>query len=77
MTDDVPSSGFLSDVRVLQLGDGIAGSSAAALLASLGADVARLPQSAAHRAGPAINTAGGLEPAVDLVLDRQKRTLSS
>lgn len=73
----MPSSAFLSGVRVLQLGDGIAGSSAAALLASLGADVARLPQPAAHRAGPAINTAGGPEPAVDLVLDRQKRTLSS
>lgn len=77
MTDAVPSSGFLSGVRVLQLGDGIAGSSAAALLASLGADVARRPLSAAHRVGPRIDTSSGPQTAVDLVLDRQKRLLRS
>ena len=41
MSEDLPTNGFLAGVRVVQLGDGIAGSSCAALLASLGADVAR------------------------------------
>jgi crotonobetainyl-CoA:carnitine CoA-transferase CaiB-like acyl-CoA transferase len=77
VTDDVPSSGFLSGVRVLQLGDGIGGSSAAALLASLGAEVARPPLSATRRAGPRIETAAGPVATVDLALDWRKHTLRS
>lgn len=67
--------GFLSGLRVLQLGDGVAGSSAAALLAVLGADVSRGPVHAAHRAGPIIDTVSGAKAAVDLTLDRDKRLL--
>ncbi len=73
MTDTVPSPGFLSGVRVLQCGDGVSGSAAAALLASLGADVARHASAEIPRIGPLIDTPSGSRPAVDLVLDRQKR----
>ncbi|AKK29488.1 CoA transferase [Mycobacterium sp. EPa45] len=75
MTDTVPSAGFLSGVRVLQLGDGVAASAAAALLASLGADVTRSATSDIPRIGPLIDTPAGSRPAVDLVLDRQKHLL--
>ncbi|QLL10083.1 CoA transferase [Mycobacterium vicinigordonae] len=61
-------------MRVLQLGDGIAGSAAAALLASLGALVAKVSTvRKAERTGPLINTAAGSLAAVDITLDREKR----
>jgi crotonobetainyl-CoA:carnitine CoA-transferase CaiB-like acyl-CoA transferase len=47
---------FLRGVRVLELGDGVAGASATAILASLGADVTTItvPGSALRRARPAL-----------------------
>src|SRR6185437_12087844 len=69
---------FLSGISVLQLGDGIAGSAAAALLASLGAEVTRASDGGViNRFGPAITTASGVVAAVDLTLDRSKRILQS
>ncbi|BBY76769.1 hypothetical protein MPRF_36680 [Mycolicibacterium parafortuitum] len=70
MTD--AAARFLTDVRVLQLGDGIAGSAASALLAQLGATVTRGQATEIHRHGPAIRTSRGMAAAVDLVLDREK-----
>ncbi|WP_156688009.1 CoA transferase [Mycobacterium sp. Marseille-P9652] len=61
-------------MRVLQLGDGIAGSAATALLASLGAEATKVVDAdAPHRAGPVIVTPAGPVAAVDLTLDRGKR----
>lgn len=77
MTDTVAASAFLSGVRVLHTGGGVAGSSAAALLAFLGADIARTPKTDRFRAGPLIETSGGGEAAVDLVLERQTRLLEN
>ena len=77
MTDAVTPSGFLSGVRVLHTGDGLAGSAAAALLAFLGADVARPPTTGEHRAGPLIDTRRGPAAAVELVLDRDKHVLDA
>lgn len=65
----------LAGVAVLQVGDGVAGSAAAALLASLGADVARIPGENAHRVGPQLAGPEGPVAAVDFVLDRRKRIL--
>lgn len=70
MTD--AAAPFLTELRVLQLGDGLAGSAAAALLAQLGATVTRSPATGVHRDGPAIRTSRGMVAAVDLVLDREK-----
>lgn len=65
---------FLSGVRVLQLGDGIAGSAATALLAGLGAETTKVVGACPpHRAGPVIDTPAGPVAAVDLTLDRGKR----
>ena len=65
---------FLSGVRVLQLGDGIAGSAAVALLASLGAEATKVADAGASgRVGPVITTPAGPVAAVDLTLDRDKR----
>ena len=77
VTDVAPPSGFLAGVRVLDLGNGVAGSSAAALLASLGADVVRAPRASQDRCGPIIDSTDGPEAAVDLVLDRQKHTVTA
>ncbi|OBG39539.1 CoA transferase [Mycobacterium sp. E3198] len=61
-------------MRVLQLGDGIAGSAAAALLASLGAEATKVADAgASRRVGPVITTPAGPVAAVDLTLDRGKR----
>ncbi|BBY21951.1 CoA transferase [Mycobacterium stomatepiae] len=77
MTDAALPSGFLSGLRVLHIGDGIAGSAAATLLATLGADVARPPSTQPRRAGPLVDTPTGPVAAVELVLDRPKRVLAS
>lgn len=74
MTQDLPTP-FLAGVRVLQIGAGIAGSAAAALLANLGADVTKVAGPKAHRAGPMLAVPGGDVPAVDVVLDHRKRVL--
>lgn len=73
------ATSFLSGVRVLEAGDGIAGSTAAAMLASLGADVTTVRGRRAHqhRAGPMIGTAAGNLAAIDLTLDRSKRIVES
>lgn len=68
---------FLSGVTVLQLGDGIAGAAASALLASLGAQVSRVAGGEAPgRAGPIIRSEAGPIAAVDLILDRGKRIIA-
>lgn len=68
---------FLSGTTVLQLGDGIAGAAASALLASLGAEVSRLsPGDPPRRAGPIIRSPTGPIAAVDLILDRGKRIVT-
>ena len=77
VTDVAPPSGFLAGVRILALGNGVAGSSAAALLASLGAEVVRAPRPRQDRWGPTIDSASGPEAAVDLVLDRQKSAVAT
>ncbi|MEB4212138.1 CoA transferase [Mycobacterium sp. 94-17] len=67
---------FLTGVRVLQLGDGIAGGAATALLVSLGADATRvLERNAIAKFGPTITTPAGPVAAVDLTLDRAKRVI--
>jgi crotonobetainyl-CoA:carnitine CoA-transferase CaiB-like acyl-CoA transferase len=76
LTDAVPSSGFLSGIRVLQAGNGVTGSAAVALLALLGANVTRTAPTGTCRAGPLIATANGPAAAVDLVLDRGKNVLA-
>ncbi len=69
---------FLSGVKVLQLGNGIAGAAATALLASLGAEVTRVSGGGVPgRAGPLITTPAGPVAAVDLTLDRGKRIIES
>lgn len=69
---------FLDGIRVLQLGDGIAGSAAAALLAGLGAQVTKASTGVvAARTGPVIKTAAGSVAAVDITLDRSKRIVSA
>ena len=75
MSEDLPTNGFLAGVRVVQLGDGIAGSSCAALLASLGADVCKVGGPTVRRAGPRLATSCGDVPAIDVVLDHRKRLL--
>ncbi|OBH95879.1 carnitine dehydratase [Mycobacterium sp. E2733] len=63
-------------MSVLQLGDSIAGSAAAAVLASLGADVTKVStDEVTGRTGPAITTAAGRVAAVDITLDRDKRVV--
>lgn len=71
------SPDFLAGVVVLQVGDGIAGSAAAALLASLGAEVTRISGGTARRIGPRIAGPDGPVAAVDFVLDYRKRVLDS
>ncbi|BBX01007.1 CoA transferase [Mycolicibacterium moriokaense] len=74
MSQNPPTTDFLVGVRVLQLGDGIAGSAAAALLASLGADVAKISSAPVRRVGPVLP---GSQPvaAIDAILDHRKRIL--
>lgn len=77
MTSDERAA-FLGGIRVLQLGDGIAGSTAAALLAGLGADVTKVvTDPAAARTGPVIDTELGPIAAVDITLDRGKRVVAA
>ncbi|KUI21676.1 carnitine dehydratase [Mycobacterium sp. GA-1285] len=64
-------------MAVLQVGDGVAGSAAAALLASLGADVTRIPGENGHQVGPQLAGPAGPVAAVDFVLDHRKRILDS
>src|ERR1700756_2655041 len=68
---------FLSGITVREVGGGIAGSAAAAMLATLGADVTKVRSADRHRAGPMIRTREGYRPAIDLTLDRDKRIVES
>lgn len=69
---------FLSGVNILELGDGIAGSAATALLASLGAAVTKVSEvQTTGRVGPVLSTPAGPVAAVDLTLDRGKRIVGS
>jgi crotonobetainyl-CoA:carnitine CoA-transferase CaiB-like acyl-CoA transferase len=70
---------FLAGVRVLELGDGVAGASASSVLWALGADVTTVVDaSSAHRRGrPRVETADGVTSLVALVLDRGKQTVSA
>lgn len=76
MTSDMRTD-FLCGIRVLQLGSGIAGSAAAALLAGLGADVTKASSGPAPvRHGPVINATPNAVAAVDFTLDKDKRVVS-
>lgn len=75
MNQERSAAGFLTGVSVLQIGYGIAGSAAAALLASLGADVRKVAGEPANRIGPTLVTPDGSVPAVDVVLDHRKQTV--
>lgn len=67
---------FLSGVTVLQLGNGVAGAAASALLAGLGAHVSRVAQGeSTARSGPILQTKSGSVAAVDLTLDHGKRII--
>jgi len=64
-------AGFLTGLRVLEAGDGPAGSSATALLGSLGAEVTKLvnPGGASRRQAPSLSDGAGLQA---LLLDEAK-----
>lgn len=65
---------FLRGVRVLELGDGVAGSGAGTLLWSLGADVTTViePSSAHRRGHPSVEVDGRPASLLSIVLDRGK-----
>lgn len=66
---------FLDGVRVLEIGDGVAGASAGSILWLLGADVTTVVDpNAAHRRGrPSVTTNAGLASLLSCSLDRGKR----
>lgn len=69
---------FLAGLRVLEIGDGLAGAAAAATLASLGADVTTVadPRSTLRRARPSLMRGDGTEASLlSLLLDREKAVL--
>lgn len=70
-------AGFLAGLRVLELGDGIAGSAATSLLRALGADVTAVvdPASPHRRARPHRRTADQQESLLPIILDRGKRLI--
>ncbi|OCB51427.1 carnitine dehydratase [Mycobacterium malmoense] len=69
---------FLSGVKVLQVGEGVAGAAATSLLANLGAEVSKLGGGfSPPRVGPMITVGAASVPLVDVVLDRGKRILQS
>ena len=66
--------GFLEGLRVVELGDGVAGASASGLLAALGAEViAVVDPKSSHRRGRPMVDGGSL---LGVVLDRGKQLLS-
>jgi crotonobetainyl-CoA:carnitine CoA-transferase CaiB-like acyl-CoA transferase len=70
---------FLAGVRVLELGDGVAGAAAGGLLWSLGADVVSVidPMSAHRRGQPSVTRAGRAASLLSIVLDRGKRIVEA
>lgn len=71
-------AGFLSGVRVLEFGDGVAGAAASSILWSLGADVtAVIDASSPHRwARPRVVRDGAEISLLSVVLDRGKRLVT-
>jgi crotonobetainyl-CoA:carnitine CoA-transferase CaiB-like acyl-CoA transferase len=69
---------FLAGVRVLELGDGVAGAAAAGLLWAFGADVVAVvdPVSPHRRGRPGIETHGRYASVLSRVLDRGKELIS-
>jgi crotonobetainyl-CoA:carnitine CoA-transferase CaiB-like acyl-CoA transferase len=69
---------FLAGLRVLELGDGVAGSAAASLLWALGADVTAVidPASAHRRGRPHVDRGGRPVSLLSIILDRGKRLAS-
>jgi crotonobetainyl-CoA:carnitine CoA-transferase CaiB-like acyl-CoA transferase len=76
---EVRRATYLRNVRILELGDGISGSAAAAVLGSLGAQVdkVRQPSAPVHRCTPAFTTATGqAESVLGELLDRGKSVVA-
>jgi crotonobetainyl-CoA:carnitine CoA-transferase CaiB-like acyl-CoA transferase len=71
-------AGFLAGVRVLELGDGVAGAAATSLLWSLGAEVVALtdPSSPHRRGRPRVVRDGDEVALLSIVLDRGKRLVA-
>ena len=69
---------FLAGVRVLELGDGVAGAAAASLLWSLGAEVVAVtdPSSPHRRGRPCVVRDGCAAALLSIVLDRGKRLVA-
>ena len=69
---------FLAGVRVLELGDGVAGAAATSVLGSLGADVtAAVDPASAHRRGrPQVDRDGQAVSLLSVVLDRGKHLVT-
>ena len=75
VTKETDPGAFLSGLRVLELGDGVAGSAATAILASFGADVTKVAEAGSlhRRSRPRARRADGTEVAlIAAVLDRGK-----
>jgi crotonobetainyl-CoA:carnitine CoA-transferase CaiB-like acyl-CoA transferase len=68
---------FLDGLRVLELGDGIAGSATSSVLMALGADVTTVADRASphRRARPQPPTGGRPENLLSIILDREKRLI--
>lgn len=70
---------FLAGVRVLELGDGVAGAAATSVLWALGADVAAVvsPDSVHRRGRPYVDRDGQRVSLLSIVLDRGKQILAA
>ena len=66
---------FLAGLRVLEVGDGVAGAAATGVLWALGADVTTVvdPASVHRRGRPNVNRGGGWPSLLSIVLDRGKQ----
>ena len=75
---DVHRADFLAGLRVLELGDGVAGAAAASVLWSLGAEVVALidPASVHRRGRPRVGPNGDGASLLSVVLDRGKRVVA-
>ena len=78
-SSEPPRGDFLAGLRVLELGDGVAGSAASSVLWSLGADVtAVVDPSSPHRHGrPALQRGGRAVSLLPVVLDRGKELVTA
>jgi crotonobetainyl-CoA:carnitine CoA-transferase CaiB-like acyl-CoA transferase len=71
-------AGFLAGLRVLELGDGVAGSATTSLLWALGADVTAVvdPDSAHRRGRPRVDRDDGQVSLLSVILDRGKQLVT-